>query len=218
MCDMTHSHVWLDQFKCVHHHQFLGQYYGCVCEVTYSDGDMTDSYVWHDSSMCVIWLVHMCDMTHPHMCDLTRLIHIYVTRHESSTCVRHDSSTYVWHDSSTQVWQDACICVDMQSVIHTSHPHESFTCVWHDSSTHVWHDACMCVTWYQSSTRVSHICVTWLIHIPPKNGLIALWPSTNRAIPYFLVLLGSELSITEITEYTYFSPLKPSREFIYKSE
>ena len=40
----------------------------------------------------------------------------------------------------------------------------------------------------------------------PKNGLIALWPSTNGAILYFLVLLGSELSITEITEYTYFSP------------
>jgi len=26
------------------------------------------------------------------------------------------------------------------------------------------------------------------------------------------------LSITEITEYTYFSPLKPSREFVPKSE
>jgi len=27
---------------------------------------------------------------------------------------------------------------------------------------------------------------------PPKNGLIALWTSTNGAIPYFLVLPGSE--------------------------
>jgi len=39
---------------------------------------------------------------------------------------------------------------------------------------------------------------------PPKDGEIALWSSTNGAIPYFLVLPGSELSITEITEYTYF--------------
>jgi len=54
--------------------------------------------------------------------------------------------------------------------------------------------------------------------IPHKNGLIALWPSTNGAIPYFSVLPGSELSITEITEYTYFSPLKPCLEFKYKSE
>jgi len=35
---------------------------------------------------------------------------------------------------------------------------------------------------------------------------IALWPST---ILNFLVLPGSELSITEITEYKYFSPSKP---------
>jgi len=31
-------------------------------------------------------------------------------------------------------------------------------------------------------------------------------------------LPGSESTITEITEYTYFSPLKPRREFTYKSE
>jgi len=53
---------------------------------------------------------------------------------------------------------------------------------------------------------------------PPKNGLIALWPSTNGAIPYFFVLPGSGLSITEITQYTYFSPLQPSREFIKVSK
>jgi len=39
----------------------------------------------------------------------------------------------------------------------------------------------------------------------PKNGLFTLWPSTNGEIPYFLVLPGSEFSITEITEYTSFS-------------
>jgi len=31
----------------------------------------THSYVWHDSCICVTWLIHMCDMTH----------------------------SYVWHDS-----------------------------------------------------------------------------------------------------------------------
>ena len=56
------------------------------------------------------------------------------------------------------------------------------------------------------------------VGLPPKNGLISLWPSTNGAIPYFLVLPGSELSITEITEYTCFSPLKPCRNFINKSQ
>ena len=40
----------------------------------------------------------------------------------------------------------------------------------------------------------------------------------ERVDSRFLVLAGSESTITEITEYTYFSPLKPRREFKYKSE
>ena len=28
---------------------------------------VTHSYVWHDSSMCVIWLIHACGMTHPYV-------------------------------------------------------------------------------------------------------------------------------------------------------
>jgi len=46
----------------------------------------------------------------------------------------------------------------------------------------------------------------------PKMREIALWPSTNGAILYFIIILGSKLSTTEITEYKYFSLLKPSRE------
>jgi len=51
---------------------------------------------------------------------------------------------------------------------------------------------------------IKTICIRSYIS-PPKDGEIALWPSTKGAIPYFLVLLGSELSITEITKYRYFS-------------
>ena len=60
--------------------------------------------------------------------------------------------------------------------------------------------------------------ISYIIFMPPKNGLIALWPSTNGAIPCFLVLPGIELSITEITWYRCFSPLKPIRELTYTSE
>jgi len=49
--------------------------------------------------------------------------------------------------------------------------------------------------------------------------------STNRTLAVHervdsqsLVLPGSESIITEITEYTYLSPLKPRREFKYKIE
>ena len=47
---------------------------------------------------------------------------------------------------------------------------------------------------------------------------IALWLSTNGAIAYLFVLPGSIFSITEITKYKYFSPLKPSNELKYESE
>jgi len=40
----------------------------------------------------------------------------------------------------------------------------------------------------------------------------------ERVDSRFLVLPGSESTITEITEYIYFSPLKPRRDFKYKSE
>ena len=46
--------------------------------------DMTRSYVWHDSFICVTRLVHMCDMTH----------------------------SYVWHDSFISVTCLTPLCLD----------------------------------------------------------------------------------------------------------
>jgi len=40
----------------------------------------------------------------------------------------------------------------------------------------------------------------------------------ERVDSQFLVLPGSESTITEITEYIYFGPSKPHREFKYKSD
>ena len=42
ICVMTHLHVWNDLFPC----------------------NMTHSCICHDSLMCVIWLIHVCDVTH----------------------------------------------------------------------------------------------------------------------------------------------------------
>jgi len=61
--------------------------------------DMTHRYVWHDSSTWVTWLIHMCDMTHPHvwhdssMCDVTHP-HVW---HDSSICVTHAQENYHLH-------------------------------------------------------------------------------------------------------------------------
>jgi len=79
---------------------------------------------------------------------------------------------------------------------------------------------------YRRGNGVYKICVFVCMYIilyictwyPPKMREIALWSSTNGAIAHFLVLPGSLLSITEITEYRSFGPLKPRREFKYKSQ
>jgi len=129
-CDITHLYVWYDSVICVkqliHMCAIIHSYVGhdafiCVTRpfqtkpkthyMTHSHvgrdsctwGDMTHSYVWHDSYnqneetclspkrpiqmcvwrdffdmisfICVIWLIHMCDMTHSYV------------RHDAFICV-----------------------------------------------------------------------------------------------------------------------------------
>ena len=52
---------------------------------------------------------------------------------------------------------------------------------------------------------------------PPKNGKIALWPSTNLSIVHLLVLAGSLLIFTEIGEYKFISLVKARPQFQSKS-
>ena len=126
--------------------------------------DTTHSYAWHDSFMCVTWLIHMCDVIPSyvwhdlficvtwliHMCDMT---HSYVWQ-DLFTCVKW--LMHVWHDSF------------ISDVTHLYVWHGPFTCdicVWRDSNNwNVWHDAFTCV-------RFVHVCqdsftrVTWPIHM-----------------------------------------------------
>jgi len=55
---------------------------------------MTHSYVWHDSFICVTWLIHMCDMTHSYVW------------HDSFICVTH---SYVWLIHVCQVQRAAAL-------------------------------------------------------------------------------------------------------------
>ena len=101
--------------------------------------DMTHSYVWCDSFVCVTWLIHMC--TCPiHMCDMTR------------ECVAW--LMYGWHDSFVQVMA----YMDMSR--HVTSRHVTSRHVWKrhvpdekvtsyvNGSCHVWmgHVTCECVT------------------------------------------------------------------------
>ena len=103
--------------------------------------DMTHSYVWHDSIICVTWLIHMCDMTH----------------------------SYVWHGKFTcqiHVWHGSFTCVTWQ--IHVWHG--SFTCatcqihVWHGSFTYVTRLICTRDMAHSNARELLHRHLRCLVH------------------------------------------------------
>jgi len=115
--------------------------------------DMTHSYVWHDSFICVAWrihtlrgsftcvtwLIHMCAMTHAHVW------------HDSFTCV-----TWLIHMcdmTHSYMWHDSFICVTW--LIHMS----GLTLEKFDVTFDVKFDV---TYWYLR--RDSLITVTWLTH------------------------------------------------------
>jgi len=61
--------------------------------------DLTDSYVWHDSFMRVTWLIHMCDTTHSYVWHASWRIPIRETRLIHMCDMPHDVFLYVRHDS-----------------------------------------------------------------------------------------------------------------------
>jgi len=84
MCDITHH--MNDVIWTISHGQNHGSChrYEC-CDLIWMMWSKNDSYVWHDSFICVTWLIHMCDMTHSY--------------------VWHDSS-YEWCDLNNQSWSE----------------------------------------------------------------------------------------------------------------
>jgi len=104
--DMTYSYVWHD-YLYMWHESFIKRREAIIAqrhfdsgEVTShiwmrhvahvngacGSGDMTHSYVWHDSYICMTWLIHKCDMTrtrkwHDLFACVTRLIHMCDVTH-----------------------------------------------------------------------------------------------------------------------------------------
>ena len=79
--------------------------------------DMTHSYVWHDSFVCVTWHIRMCDMTHSYVWHdsltcVTWLIHMCDT-HMTHTWHTHDTHmTHTWHMTHTHAYPWNCKVID----------------------------------------------------------------------------------------------------------
>jgi len=106
--------------------------------------DMTHSYVWHDSFICVTWLIHMCDMTQSYVwTDLSICVTWLI-----QTCGM--TYLYVWH-----VWYHWLICVTWLNLrFDMTHPYAglnascdmaSLVNMCDVTSPNVWHDVFTCV-------------------------------------------------------------------------
>ena len=114
LCDMTHS---------------------CV---TSSNGLVGHDYwfVWRDSCICGIWLIHVCDMT---------VLFVWYDWLMCVTC-----PMYLWgHD-----W---LICVTW--LIHTSYR------LWDMTHSCLWHDCSICVNWLICVTCVMFLCDLPLVRV-----------------------------------------------------
>jgi len=137
MCDMTHSNVWHDTIMTqsqdmiqlqdesvsswlIHVSSWLIH----VSSWRIHTCDVTHSYVWCDSFMCVTWLIRMCDMT--------QLWH----NHK----IWYNCKTSLWVRDSFMWVRDAFIRVTwLIRMCDTTH-----SCVWHDSF--------VCAMWHNHDT------------------------------------------------------------------
>jgi len=124
---------------------------------------MTHSYAIYESFIWVTWLVHMCVIWLIHTCDMTWLIHMCDMTH-----------SYVWRDSFVCVKWPFCMCEIAYSYVW----HDWFICttwlihICDMMHSCVWHKSFICVTWLMHMCDVTHsymwydlfICATWRIH------------------------------------------------------
>jgi len=151
--------------------------------------DMTHSYVWHDSFICVTWLIHMCDMTHsyvwhdvfmcvPWLANLCAMTHWCMARlggKIDTWCVRHDSFIcvtrlvhacvmnrfFVCNESHWLSWlaSFAYACTEFNRSISLTRAHP-----W-DSHIFVAHKEASHHTYIHTKKRVMTINETWLVHM-----------------------------------------------------
>jgi len=122
---MTHLYVWNDYATHIYIHLYKGS-------AVWHDSSICVTwliYVWHDSSICVTWLIHICDYaTHIYIhlykgsAVLLWLIHMtlsFVTHHEWVMCMSHEY-IHIYKGS-------AVLLLSRRTSVEKHHPHAT----WH---------------------------------------------------------------------------------------
>jgi len=179
----------------------------CVCDVTHL-------CVWHDS-LCVIWLIHMCDVTRSYES---------VTTHSCAWCdsfvcvawlirICDMTNSYVWHDSFMRVtwlfffgcvwyeWQDVCSCVcyvirsyvwhiqDEWVMSHTLCLHDGVT-----NSVYAWHCSLICDIWHKwhdplCDMTLLYMMMIWRMCDPTYSYMIhAVWHDSLICVTWLIDL------------------------------
>jgi len=139
MCDMTHSCS-----ICIAHVMIWVAWLIHMC-------DMTHPYVWHDSSRCVTWLIHICLTWLIHMCERTHL------------CVSHGSFIFVTWLIHTCGLQLASVLINESCNTYEwvmTHVGERVSHVRSGRVTHV-NESCNTCEWVMSHIWMSHVTHDW---------------------------------------------------------
>jgi len=82
--------------------------------------DLTHSYVWHDSFIWVTWLIHECDMTHPCLTSHNNSPFVFSTAKNSwkQKHMGYTTHLYLWHYSF--IWVTCLIDMCETWLIHMS--------------------------------------------------------------------------------------------------
>jgi len=169
---MTHSYVWHDSFICVTWLIFT-KWRDILLTKLIDMCDVTQSYVWHDSCLCVWhdslicvrWIIDMCDVTHSYVghdssARATSLMFTCVTYTGWRRLIGSPKLQIIFHKRATKYrsllqkmtykdkgsYESSPPCIHMCNIycIHMCDMTHSY--VWHESVSHVWHDSFIRVT------------------------------------------------------------------------
>ena len=137
--------------------------------------DMTHLYVWHDSFVCVTWLIGICDMTQLYAWHVSFVCVTWPVHMRDMTRSYVDVTlSYVWRASLICVTWPFHVC-DMNYSSVTWHVKYIYTCIYIYTRIYIyyaWHDSVISVTQLLYTCQWRHYGVTTISRLLKIVGLL----------------------------------------------